>query len=837
MTIVALANALLDGVMRTRFHAEPMIQATELLLQERTPRDVAVAHPRVEELGVGATVHDLEPAVVRRLHNPHAASPSVHLLSNGRYSVMLTAAGSGYSRWGEHAVTRWREDTTRDDWGSYVLLRDVASGEVWSAAYQPRGTRPDSYDVMFAEDRAEFVRHDGVLTTTLDVVVSPEDDAEVRRVSIANAGREPRDIELTSFAEIALAPPLADAAHQAFSKLFVQTEYLAAAGAILATRRRRSPGEAELWAAHLAVVEGEAIGEVEIETDRARFLGRGNDVGNAVAVLDGRRLSNTVGAVLDPIFALRRRVRVPGGRRGAYRLLDGRGDFARGAARCHRQASGHQRLRTRGHAGVDAGAGSVAPSRRRARPGQPLSAPRRTRDLRQSGAALPVGYDSPRPRGTAFPVGPGHLGRRADRPGAHRRGRGFGRRQRGPARARVLAPQGTGGRRRHPERARRLLRPGPADRPGDVGPHQPLADASRGRGRARRHLRAAQRPDLRRDPRPAARRRTGGPAQPARRPERPARSPSGAAWRAAARQAQARCRRRSGEAPVTGRGPGGPAVLQWSRWFLARWPRIRDGAGAGPVDAGALDQRRLQSVIRIPGGRRRRRLYLVAEQPRQPAHALVERSGQRPARRGPLRARSRQRHAVDADGAADPPRAGALHRPAWARLQPLRAGGAGHHARAAAVRAVGELHQDLAAHHPQHLRPPAPSVGHGVCRMGARPVARRVGADGRHRARRRDRRDLRAQSLEHASRRARGLRRPGRAPDGMDRRSRRVHRPQLHHRQSRRAERAPSRCRSASAPASIPARPCRRLSSSSAMARPRSSSSSARPATPPRRGP
>ena len=313
MTIVALANALLDGVMRTRFHAEPMIQATELLLQERTPRDVAVAHPRIEELGVGATVDDLEPAVVRRLHNPHAASPSVHLLSNGRYSVMLTAAGSGYSRWGEHAVTRWREDTTRDDWGSYVLLRDVASGEVWSAAYQPRGTRPDSYDVMFAEDRAEFVRHDGVLTTTLDVVVSPEDDAEVRRVSIANAGREPRDIELTSFAEIALAPPLADAAHQAFSKLFVQTEYLAAAGAILATRRRRSPGEAELWAAHLAVVEGEAIGEVEIETDRARFLGRGNDVGNAVAVLDGRRLSNTVGAVLDPIFALRRRVRVPAG--------------------------------------------------------------------------------------------------------------------------------------------------------------------------------------------------------------------------------------------------------------------------------------------------------------------------------------------------------------------------------------------------------------------------------------------------------------------------------------------------------------------------------------------
>jgi cyclic beta-1,2-glucan synthetase len=312
MTVVAIANALFDGVMRTRFHAEPIVQATELLLQERTPRDVAVAHPRAEEVGASATVDDFEPAVVRRLHNPHAASPSTHLLSNGRYSVMLTAAGSGYSRWGEHAVTRWREDTTRDDWGSYVFLREVDSGEVWSATYQPRGTRPEGYNVMFAEDRAEFVRYDGPFTTTVDVVVSPEDDAEVRRVSVANAGGAVCDIEVTSYAEIVLAPPLADAAHQTFSKMFVQTELLPS-GAILATRRRRSPDEPELWAAHLAVVEGEAVGDVEIETDRARFLGRGNDVGNAIAAIDGRRLSNTVGTVLDPVFALRRRLRIPAG--------------------------------------------------------------------------------------------------------------------------------------------------------------------------------------------------------------------------------------------------------------------------------------------------------------------------------------------------------------------------------------------------------------------------------------------------------------------------------------------------------------------------------------------
>src|ERR1700722_6485069 len=105
----------------------------------RGPRRSAPApRPRAEGAAPSATVDALEPAVVRRLHNPHAASPSTHLLSNGRYSVMLTAAGSGYSRWGAHAVTRWREDTTRDDWGSYAFLRDVGSGAVWSATYQPR---------------------------------------------------------------------------------------------------------------------------------------------------------------------------------------------------------------------------------------------------------------------------------------------------------------------------------------------------------------------------------------------------------------------------------------------------------------------------------------------------------------------------------------------------------------------------------------------------------------------------------------------------------------------------------------------------------------------------
>src|SRR5450830_1965714 len=194
MSLVALGNVINDGAMVERFHADPIVEATELLLQERVPRDVLVARPRAEEVKGAADVRDLVPPVLRRFTSPHGSIPRTQLLSNGRYAVMVTAAGSGYSRWQELAVTRWREDATRDDTGSWVFLRDIASGERWSAGFQPSGKAPDSYDVTFAEDRAEFTRRDGTITTRLEVIVSPEDDGEVRRISITNNGARTREI-------------------------------------------------------------------------------------------------------------------------------------------------------------------------------------------------------------------------------------------------------------------------------------------------------------------------------------------------------------------------------------------------------------------------------------------------------------------------------------------------------------------------------------------------------------------------------------------------------------------------------------------------------------------
>ena len=313
MTIIAIANALQDGQMRARFHAEPIIRAAELLLQERTPRDVAVAQAPPEPTGTAPRDIALTPGTQRHFASAHSRIPRSHLLSNGQYAVMITAAGSGYSRWNDIAITRWREDVTCDPWGGYIFLRDVQSGEIWSAGYHPSGREPDSYDVTFSEERAEIVRSEGALATSLEIMVSPEDDAEVRRVSITNHGAGTRDIEITSYFELALARQADDVAHPAFAALFVQTEFVPEFGAILATRRRRSGADPLVWAAHLAVVEGESQDDIQFETDRARFIGRGRNIRSPAAITDGWPLSNTVGAVLDPIFSLRRRVRIARG--------------------------------------------------------------------------------------------------------------------------------------------------------------------------------------------------------------------------------------------------------------------------------------------------------------------------------------------------------------------------------------------------------------------------------------------------------------------------------------------------------------------------------------------
>ncbi len=310
MIVTALANALLDDPMVKRFHADPRVQATELLLQERVPRHTPTIQPRpLDEMRVVAP----PPAItMRQFRSPHTDVPHAQFLSNGTYVTVVTNAGGGSSFCRGLAVTKSRRDPTRDPGSQSVYLRDARSGAVWSATYQPTAAEPDDYAVEFRADRATFRRHDDEIATQLDVAVSTEDDVEVRRVTVVNQSKRIREIDVTSYAEIVLASPEDDLAHPAFGKLFLETEYLADSAALLCHRRARDPRETAVWAVHVLSLEGRPQGPLEWETDRARFIGRGRDTDDPVA-LDGRALSGTTGVVLDPIFSLRQRIRlVPG---------------------------------------------------------------------------------------------------------------------------------------------------------------------------------------------------------------------------------------------------------------------------------------------------------------------------------------------------------------------------------------------------------------------------------------------------------------------------------------------------------------------------------------------
>jgi cyclic beta-1,2-glucan synthetase len=311
MSLVALGHVLGPADMQARFHGDPRIQATELLLQERVAPLATITQARPAETARLAPT--AAAATARRFRSAHTAAPQTHFLSNGAYTVITTNSGGGASLWRGLSVTRRREDRTRDPGGQFIYLRDVRSGAVWSAAFHPVRKEPEDYLVTFLPDRAIYRRRDDGIDTHLEIAVSPEDDIEVRRLSVANDGDRIREIEVTSYVELALASPADDLAHPAVGKLFLETEYLPTSAALLCRRRPHSLGqESESWAVHVLAVEGQMPGPVEWETDRAAFLGRGREPGDPAA-LDGRPLSGTTGAVLDPIASLRLRIRLAPG--------------------------------------------------------------------------------------------------------------------------------------------------------------------------------------------------------------------------------------------------------------------------------------------------------------------------------------------------------------------------------------------------------------------------------------------------------------------------------------------------------------------------------------------
>jgi hypothetical protein len=325
MSLLSLATLLLDRPMQRRFESDPAFQATALLLQERAPKAMTSYSHLAELSGVRAASDALQ-APVRIFTNPGTPVPELQLLSNGRYHVMVTSAGGGYSRWKSIAVTRWREDTTRDNWGTFCYVRAIASGEFWSTAFQPSLQPPDAYEAILSEGRVEFRRRDHEFDTYTEIAVSPEDDVEVRRVTITNCSKERKAIDVTSYAEVVLGSPTADELHPAFANLFVQTEILPDQRAILCARRPRSREEHPPWMFHLMAVHGAEAGEISFETDRMQFLGRGRTVADPQAMADPAPLSGSEGPVLDPIVAIRQQVTLDPGEKVIIDIVSGIGE-------------------------------------------------------------------------------------------------------------------------------------------------------------------------------------------------------------------------------------------------------------------------------------------------------------------------------------------------------------------------------------------------------------------------------------------------------------------------------------------------------------------------------
>jgi cyclic beta-1,2-glucan synthetase len=302
MIMLSLCNYLHDEAMIRRFHADPRIQSVELLLQERIPQEAPVEYPHQGEVSGVRPVAPPISLIPWRVP-VDSAIPQAHFLAHGRYGLLVTSAGGGYSQWQDIALTRWQADTTLDNWGSWLYVQDRQSNALWSAAFQPTAVAPDSQEVLFYPHKVEYRRRDGGLSLLMEIGVAP-DEVEIRRITLTNDTEHSRQLRLTSYAEVVLAPPSTDLRHPAFNKLFVESEYVAEANALVFRRRPRAAKEKPLYLVHALVVQPGQPATGAYESDRARFLGRGQTLRRPAALREGAKLSGTIGATLDPIMAL-----------------------------------------------------------------------------------------------------------------------------------------------------------------------------------------------------------------------------------------------------------------------------------------------------------------------------------------------------------------------------------------------------------------------------------------------------------------------------------------------------------------------------------------------------
>lgn len=308
MILMAFNNVLFQDILSERFHRLAEVKATEELLQEKVPK--VVIYDRKSEIQIPKSDIEEQNIFIREYVTPHSEVPEVQILSNGSYSLMITNSGSGYSKIDNMNLYRWREDVTLDSSGMFFFIKNINSNEYWSAAYEPCKNSGDKYQVNFSLDKAVFKRNDGNIETKTEIVVSPDFNAEIRKITLTNHSNFSRDLEITSYMEIILTHYNADLVHPAFSNLFITTDFDAEYKCLLASRRPRAKSQHKPYAVHFILEDVEKCENIQYETSRANFIGRNRDISNPMVMDNETPLENKVGIVLDPIFSLRKRVNI-----------------------------------------------------------------------------------------------------------------------------------------------------------------------------------------------------------------------------------------------------------------------------------------------------------------------------------------------------------------------------------------------------------------------------------------------------------------------------------------------------------------------------------------------
>ncbi len=321
MSILAFANFFYKDIMVERFHSHPLIMAGEFLIQERIPIKSVITKEYKEWLEEKNGLHKDYVEPMRCYEMPDFVPPPCHLLSNGRYSVLVNTRGEGFSKYNNIFLNRWRDDYLEKSYGNFVFIKDTNSGRVWSASHGILGTEPDGYKVVFLPSRAEYTRNDGEISSKLEVYVSPEDNVEVRRLKLENHCTDDIIFEITSYVELALTTLQDDLAHRVFCNLFIRTEYLPEFDSIIATRKSRDSIDGELYAFHFVVYEGDEISTTQYETSRENFIGRGRTI-QSPALID-QPLTNTAGIVLEPCMSIRKRIKVSAGENAVITFITG----------------------------------------------------------------------------------------------------------------------------------------------------------------------------------------------------------------------------------------------------------------------------------------------------------------------------------------------------------------------------------------------------------------------------------------------------------------------------------------------------------------------------------